>query len=167
MSALRIDPRVNVDRVYQYGEYQQLLSRHRRQKHMSWLEKVARAIGLKGRRRVVRLLPYKLAFGAGLGTMLLSLGAYAGLSADTARLQYERQDISANLASLGQAKVEAVESNTGAEMKVLQNAGAKQADVAYPARTEYVVVTNIPQAAGKRLVEDLYPLSKRLITVQP
>lgn len=165
--AARLDPRVNLDRVYQYGEYQQLLSRYRRQRRMGWLERLARALGLRGQARVVRLLHYKLALGGGVLTMLLALGAYAGLTADTVRLQYEQQDLSANLAGLQQARMEAVEANSGAEMKVLQKGAAAQAGVGYPAQTDYVVVTNIPPAAGKRLVEDLYPLSKRVITVQP
>lgn len=165
--AARLDPRVNLDRVYQYGEYQQLLSRYRRQRRMGPLERLLRSLGLRGQARAIRLLPYKLALGGGVLTMLLALAAYAGLTADTARLQYEQQELSANLAGLEQARQEAVEANSGAEMKVLQQSTAAQAGVAYPAATDYVVVTNIPPAAGKRLVEELYPLSKRMITVQP
>ena len=41
------------------------------------------------------------------------------------------------------------------------------AEVVYPASTKYLVLTNIPQASGKRLVEELYPLSRRIIRLEP
>ena len=54
----------------------------------------------------------------------------------------------------------------GRQTEVLTGEG-QQANVVYPKDTNFVVLTNIENVGGERLVEELYPLSKRIIQVEP
>ena len=61
---------------------------------------------------------------------------------------------------------EANEENAAGQSQVLTGED-KQANVVYPKDTNFVVLTNIENVGGERLVEELYPLSKRIIQVEP
>ena len=83
------------------------------------------------------------------------------------RVLIRQQEFNAALERLEQSKVEAVEDNTTAESSVLAGETVSPQEVVYPGATEYVVLTNIPDASGKKLVEELYPLSRQIIRVEP
>jgi hypothetical protein len=167
MSAV-LDPRSHsADRIFQYGEYQQLAARYRRRKNYAWYQDFFSLFGSRGRtRRAVRLLPFKLALGIGAMTLIASLCSFSLLSADSLRLAYAKQDMQNGLAGLDQAVSEATEQNAAGQTEVLTGEGT-QANVVYPKDTNFVVLTNIENVGGERLVEELYPLSKRIIQVEP
>ena len=167
MSAV-LDPRHNsADRIFQYGEYQQLAARYRRRKSYTWYQDFFSLFGGRGRaRRAVRLLPFKLALGVGTMTLIASLCSFSLLSADSLRLAYAKQDMQNGLAGLDQAVSEATEQNAAGQTEVLTGE-EQQANVVYPKDTNFVVLTNIENVGGERLVEELYPLSKRIIQVEP
>jgi hypothetical protein len=171
MSALRLDPRTNGDRLYQYKEYQVIAARFARRRPAPWWKRL-----LLGQRfdermerrapKAIRLLPYKIAMGSGLAVFMASIGMYAWLSAETAQISYERQELQKKVQGMEQARSAAVESNLADQSAVL-NGTTPNTGVVYPAQTDYVVLTNVPDANGKRLVEELYPLSKELVKVDP
>lgn len=167
MSAV-LDPRSNsADRIFQYGEYQQLAARYRRRKNYAWYQDFFSMLGGRRRtRRAVRLLPFKLALGVGALTLIVSVCSFSLLSADSLRLAYAKQDMQNGLAGLDQAVNEANEENAAGQTQVLTGQD-KQANVVYPKDTNFVVLTNIENVGGERLVEELYPLSKRIIQVEP
>ena len=168
MAVPRLDPRHNVDRVYQYHDYQVLSARFGRRKKSPWYALLPwLPQGIAAPRVAVRLLPFKIAMTTGLLVLGGSFAAMAYLETDTTRLRYQEQEYSAALDRLGQSKVEAVEDNLSAESDVLTGALVSPQEVVYPGMTDYVVLTNIPDASGKRLVEELYPLSKQMIRVEP
>jgi hypothetical protein len=167
MAVQRLDPRHNVDRVYQYHDYQVLSARFARRKRSSWSMLPWLPAGLSAPRVAIRLLPFKIALTSGVLVLSCSFAAMAYLEADTTRLRYEEQNYAAAIDRLEQSKVEAVESNLSAESNVLAGGIVSPQEVVYPGATEYVVLTNIPDATGKRLVEELYPLSKKMIRVEP
>lgn len=166
MSALRLDPRSNADRLYQYQEYQVIAARFARRRPAPWWKRMmGKSMDERRERRApkaIRLLSYKIGLGTGLMVILSSLGLYAWFSAENSRLAYEQQEIQRGLSGIEQARSEAVESNLAGQSEVL-NKLSPSAGVVYPDVTKYVVVTNIPTADGKKLVEDLYPLSKHVI----
>jgi len=167
MSAV-LDPRHNsADRIFQYGEYQQLAARYRRRKSYAWYQDFFSIFSSRRRtRRAVRLLPFKLALGVGALTLIASVCSFSLLSADSLRLAYAKQDMQNGLAGLDQAVNEATEDNAAGQTQVLTGQD-KQASVVYPKDTNFVVLTNIENVGGERLVEQLYPLSKRIIQVEP
>jgi hypothetical protein len=168
MSAV-LDPRqLGADRIYQYGEYQALAARYRRRKTQAWYQDFFSLLTGKRHRtsRAVRLLPFKLALGIGALTLIGSLCSFSLLSADSMRLAYAKQDMQNGLAGLDQAVSEATEQNAAGQTQVLTDKTGEN-KVVYPADTNFVVLTNIDNVGGERLVEELYPLSKRIIQVEP
>jgi len=167
MSAV-LDPRSNsADRIFQYGEYQQLAARYRRRKTQAWYQDFFSMFSPRRRtRRAVRLLPFKLALGVGAFTLIASLCSFSLLSADSLRLAYARQDMQNGLAGIDQAVNEATEENAAGQTQVLTGQDA-QDKVVYPKDTNFVVLTNIENVGGERLVGQLYPPSKRIIQVAP
>ena len=168
MAVPRLDPRVSKDRIYEYGEYKVLSAQFRRRSQTSFWERLTgrRATADKPR-RAVRLWNYGALFGLGIVVMLGSAAVATFLESDTLRLSYQQQDLKVSLAGMDQSLNEAVGQNLATESKVLAEKSAAPQDVVYPAQTKYVVLTNIPDVAGKNLVEDLYPLSRKLIRIQP
>jgi hypothetical protein len=168
MSVPRIDPRVNLDRIYQYGEYQVLSATFRRRKASTW----SRLLGLKAQARPgttprLRLMPFRLTMICGLLVLTAGLVAQAYFTADSVRLAYAKQELTAANAGLDQSINEAVSDNASAQNAVLRGKKVNASEVAYPAQTQYLVLTNIPDPSRARLVNQLYPLSKRIIRVQP
>ena len=168
MAVPRLDPRRNADRVYQYQDYQILQAQFGRRRKGPWYSFLPWVPnGHSAPHVAVRLLPYKIAFVTGIVVLCCSFAAMAYLEADTTRLIYQEQEFNAALERLEQSKVEAVEDNTSAESSVLAGENVSPQEVVYPGATEYVVLTNIPDASGKKLVEELYPLSRQIIRVEP
>jgi len=168
MSAV-LDPRsYSADRIYQYGEYQALAARYRRRKTQSWYQDFFSLFTGKKRRTrsAVRLMPFKLLLGAGSLLLIGSVCSFSMLSADSLRLAYAKQDMQNGLAGLDQAVSEATEQNASGQTQVLTGETG-QNKVVYPESTNFVVLTNIENVGGERLVEQLYPLSKRIIQVEP
>lgn len=167
MSALRLDPRSNADRLYQYNEYQVIAARFARRRPAPWYRRLlGKSFDEHRERRAprpIRLLSYKIGLGSGLLVIMASMSMYAWLNAENSRLAYEQQEAQRSLASLEQAHSEASESNLAAQSEVLSGVNP-DSGVVYPEVTDYVVVTNIPAASGKTLVEELFPLSRRVIS---
>ena len=169
MAVPRLDPRVNTDRVYQYGEYQVLSAQFRRPKRFGWLQYIP-IIGelvTSPPKVAVRLLPFKLGLLLGMATLAVALGSLAFFSADAARLEYQQQEYRTSLAGIEQSLTDAMSENTQKQSEVFAGNGLAPHDVAYPALTNYLVLTNVPEADGRSLVEELYPLSSKLIRIEP
>jgi hypothetical protein len=168
MAVPRLDPRVNKDRIYEYGDYKVLSAQFRRRSQQTLWQRLTGRTGDTGKpRRVVRLWNYSALLGLGLVVMLVGAGLAAFLESDTLRLSYAKQDLNVSLAGMDQSLSEAVGQNLASESRVLAEKSAMPQDVVYPAQTKYVVLTNIPDVAGRNLVENLYPLSRKLIRIQP
>jgi hypothetical protein len=171
LSALRLDPRTNGDRLYQYNEYQVIAARFARRRPAAWWRRFLLGQKFDERRdgrmpKAIRLLPYKIALSSAVLVLASSLGLYAWLSAETAQLSYDTQELRREMQGLEQARSSAIEDNL-AEQSAVMNGATPGTGVVYPAKTDYVVVTNVPEANGKRLVEELYPLSKELVRLDP
>lgn len=169
MAVPRLDPRVNSDRVYQYGDYQVLSAQFRRRKHYGWLQyiPIVGELVTSPPKVAIRLLPYKLGMLMGVTALALGLGALAFFSADTARLEYKQQEYASSLAGIEQSLTDAMNENTQKQSEVFAGNGLAPHDVDYPALTNYLVLTNVPDADGRALVEELYPLSSKLIRIEP
>ena len=161
MALPRLDPRVNTDRIYHYEDYRVLSTSFPQKKKLKWYERV---IGRKTR-PTVRLLEYKIGLTLGVMVIVGAVAMGAFLDADTARLSYEKQEYQAKLLGLDQSTLEAKGAQLNQEQQVLSGTGIASADVVYPASARYLVLTNIPEAGGRRLVEELYPLSASIIEV--
>ena len=160
MAVPRLDPRVSSDRLYDYESYQRLRERFpsRRRKHLanSWWQYIP----------PIRV-QYKIGMVLGTVVLLSSLAMMAFFSADTARLEYSKQELASSLGRLEQSKAEAAGEQTEQESQLYGGGVISPAEIVYPSRTRYMVLTNIPEADGKRLVDDLYPLSKEIIRLEP
>ncbi len=168
MSVPRLDPRSNVDRIYQYGEYQMLSATFKRRKPRGIFRFVPAPLATRLRQRsAVRMLPFKLTLVCGMLASLLGLGALAYFSADNVRLAYAKDELETSISGLNQSMAEAVSTNTQQQNAVLKGSKVLPTEVMYPAQTKYLVLTNIPNASGRTMVEQLYPLSRRIIRVQP
>lgn len=165
MAVPQLDPRINTDRIYQYADYAALSGTFRRRKSRAWYQYIPPFNSIS--QRAIRLLPYKIALVMGFVVLGLSVGAMAFFSADTAKLKYQEQDLRASLAGLNQSASEAVGANMERESAVLAGGKPSSAEVVYPAQVKFVTLTNIPDPSGKQLVEQLYPLSRKIIKVAP
>ena len=168
MAVPKLDPRYNHDRIYQYAEYKVLAATFGRKQPRAWYEFVNPFSRGKSKPRLaIRLLPYKLALSVGVLLLVGSMAVMAALQADTTSLEYAGQELSANLATLDQSIQEAVGAIIEAEGEVFSGGVVPPSEIVYPAVTKYLVLTNIPSASGKTLIRELYPLSKRLISLEP
>jgi len=166
MSVPRLDPRMNQDRVYQYGEYVVLSAQFKHRRHLSLIDRLARRRILRRRLAApIRLLGFKVGIISGLFVLLASVSALGFYSADTARLAYAKQESSAALAGLDQAMTEAVQDNMQREAAVLAGGKVSAAEAVRPARVKFVTLTNIPDPTGVDLIEQLYPLSREVIEI--
>ena len=161
MALPRLDPRVNTDRIYHYEDYRVLSTSFPQRKKLKWYE---RLLGRKTR-CTVRLLEYKIGLALGMLVIMGAVTAGAFLDADTARLSYAKQDYQAKLLGLDQATTEARGAQLSQEQAVLSGQEVSSAEVVYPVSARYLILTNIPEAGGRRLVEELYPLSASIIEV--
>jgi hypothetical protein len=153
------DPRVYSDRLYDYESYLKIRMEYptrRRRRVNSWF-KLLPPIRLQ----------YKMGLTLGVVVLVASLAAMAFLSADTARLAYAKQELNNSLGALTQSQEEAAGEGVEIENALYSGAVDTTAKVIYPGSTRYLVLTNIPQASGKRIVEELYPLSRRIIRLEP
>jgi hypothetical protein len=164
MAVPRIDPRVTKDRIYEYGEYKVLQAQFGRRAAPRSRGGIWIGTDTAPRRR--RALSFGLLVGLGLAVMAACAVFAAWLEADSLRLSYKQQDLKMAIAAADQTLAEAVSANLATENKVLADSGAARG-VAYPAQTKYVVLTNIPAVSGGKLVDDLYPLSRKLIRIDP
>jgi len=109
---------------------------------------------------------YRLGLALAVVVVIASMFLAAYVHADTARLQLSEQEYGERLGALQQS----VDEDWGARVEAenaLYSGGVAAAGVIYPTTTRYLVLTNIPQASGKRLVEELYPLSRNIIRLDP
>jgi hypothetical protein len=169
MAVPRLDPRANADRIYQYEDYAVLSAQFRKRKTNAWYKfiPILGKIGEGKPRQAIRLLPFKLGLATGLLVAVAAVAALAFIGADTARLEYEQQDYNTSLAGLEQTLTEALSDNTSRQSEIFAGNGTLPSEVAYPVHTKYLVLTNVPEADGKTLVEQLYPLSSKVITIDP
>ena len=163
----RFDPRSNMDRIYQYSEYRNLSQVFRQRREKTWWGSTAPAGRHKRIRKAIRLWSYKMALAGGVMLLSVGIATFALSESDKARLGYIQNDIRSGIAGLEQSISEAQGQNAAWESQVYAGDLNSKSDVVYPAAAPYVIQTNIPQAAGRTLVEQLYPLSRRIITVEP
>lgn len=153
------DPRMNPDRLYDYESYLRIRQDYptRRRNRVRGLAKLLPPIRLQ----------YRMGITAGLVVLVASLAAMAFMSADSARLAYAKQELNDSLGALTQSQSEAQGERVEIENSLFSGTTESSAKVIYPGSTRYLVLTNIPQASGKRIVEELYPLSRRIIRLEP
>ena len=164
MAVPKLDPRFTTDRVYGYGEYR-ILSAAFGERRRSGLQAVQSKL-LKG--RAVRLLGFKLAMALGIIAAVTSLAAMAAFDSDTMKLSYEDQQLQQGLGvKIEQQMEEAQQGLIQSENELLAGDNKPAALVNYEPATEYIVLTNISEASGKTLVEELYPLSRKVLRVEP
>lgn len=160
MAMPRLDPRVSSDRLYDYEAYQRLRdkmpARRKRSAVRNWYQYIP-----------PMRVQYRAGLLLGVVVLLSSLALMAFYSADSARLEYSKQELEANLGKLAQSHSEATGEQTEHESALYTGDVISPAEVVYPSRTRYLVLTNIPEATGKRLVTDLYPLSRQIIRLDP
>ena len=166
MSVPRLDPRVNTDRVYQYHEYLALSQAFKKRKQHAWF-RFSPTLARKQVSGPLRFVQFRMALFVGLLFMFGAVAAMAYLTADTVQLAYAKQGHETAITGLSQSTAEALAQQSAIKSKVLAEGGTSAKDVAIPLKPDCVVLTNIPQASGRTLVEQLYPLSRRLIRVQP
>jgi hypothetical protein len=164
MAVPKLDPRFTTDRVYGYGEYKVLKAAfgdRRRRGFRAMQQQV-----LKG--RAVRMVGFKLATALGIILAVTSLAAMAALDSDTMKLSYEDQQLQQGMGVKIEQQMEDAQQNLiSSENELLAGENKPAALVNYEPATEYIVLTNISEAAGKTLVEDLYPLSRKVLRVEP
>jgi hypothetical protein len=164
MAVPRLDPRVNADRIYTYNDYVVLSGQFRRRRSRTWLDLVP---FLGGRAHAVRLVRYRVALVLGGLVLTAALSSWAFLAADNARLAYAAQERQASMAGVDQSIAEAISNNKASEAELFAKNKAHSAEVVYPLQMKFITLTNIPEAEGKTLVEQLYPLSSEVIKVAP
>ena len=114
MSVPRLDPRSNVDRIYQYGEYQTLSATFKRRKPRGIFRFVPAPLATRLRQRsAVRMLPFKLTLVCGMLASLLGLGAMAYFSADNVRLAYAKDELETSISGLNQSMAEEADTDVG------------------------------------------------------
>lgn len=164
MAVPKMDPRFTQDRVYGYGEYRILsaaFGERRPRGFKAWQRRINKG-------RAVRLFGFKLAVAVGITAAVIGLAAMAALDSETMQLSYEDQQLSQGLGvKIEQQMEEAQQNLIVSENSLLAGEEKPAALVNYEPATEYIVLTNISEASGKMLVEDLYPLSREVITIQP
>jgi hypothetical protein len=166
MAVPRLDPRVSKDRIYEYADYKMLSTQFRKRAADRAQQRWSLPHpSLQARRRPMRLT-YGVLIGFAAAVILACIAFAVYLESDSLRLAYKEQDLKVTLASLDQAVAEAHSQNLGRESRVLAE-GAVPQGVVYPARTKYIVLTNIPAVQSGSLVADIYPLSRKLIKIQP
>ena len=164
MAVPKMDPRLTTDRVYGYGEYRVLKAAfgERRRRGLRAMQSNL----LKG--RAVRLLGFKLVLALGIVAAVTSLAAMAAFDSDTMKLSYEDQQLQQGLGvRIEQQMEEAQQGLIESENELLAGDNKPAALINYEPATEYIVLTNISQASGKTLVEDLYPLSREVLRIEP
>lgn len=167
MGVPKLDDRMNVDRIYPYGEYRRLQEKYgvRRAPRGALRPLVNFPRVRRHPRNAMRLLPFKLITSIALTVMVGGIIALSFFRADMVRLAYAGQDLGAT--RLEQSIYEAEGSVKAAETDVVSGVSPAAAAVVYPQRVTCIVRTNIPEVNGKTLVEQLYPLSSEIITVEP
>lgn len=151
------DEKFAADRMYDYQEYAELRS----------------SFGLKPQKKSLwRYIPpmraqYRIMLGFGMLLLTAGMAIMAFMSADSARLEYARQEFRANIAGLEQSITESEGKLVEAQKALYSGETVSPAEVIYPQETKYLVLSNVADTKGKRLVKDLYPLSKRLIELEP
>lgn len=167
MGLPQMDERLGQDRIYHYGEYRKLQEKYGPvgsprggKRGLVMFPRVR-----KHPKNAIRLLPYKLVTTLALTIAVSGIIALSFFRADMVRLAYAEQDLGA--ARLGQTIYEAEGSVMSAEAEVVSGVTPAASAVVYPERVNCVVRTNIPKSSGKTLVEELYPLSSEIITVEP
>ncbi|MCB1186259.1 hypothetical protein KDL29_03750 [bacterium] len=164
MAVPKLDPRFTTDRVYGYGEYKILsaaFGERRPNGLKAWQRRLAKG-------KAVRLFGFKLAIILGIVAAVIGLAAMAAFDSETMQLSYEDQQLSQTLGTrIEQQMEEAQQGLIQSENELLAGDNKPAALVNYEPATEYIVLTNISQASGKMLVEELYPLSKEMIKIEP
>ncbi|MCB1218400.1 hypothetical protein KDL44_13500 [bacterium] len=164
MAVPKLDPRFTTDRVYGYGEYRILSAAFGERRHngfRAWQRRLAKG-------RAVRLMGFKLLVATGVLAAVIGLAAMAAFDSDTMKLSYEDQQLSQGLGTkIEQQMEEARQDLIQSENELLAGDNKPAALVNYEPATEYIVLTNISQASGKMLVEELYPLSREMIKIAP
>ncbi len=164
MAVPKLDPRFTQDRVFGYGEYRVLsaaFGERRPSGLKAWQRRLSKA-------RAVRLLGFKLAVAVGVIAAVIGLAAMAALDSETMKLSYEEQQLSQGLGVKIEQQMEEVQQGLiQSENELLAGDNKPTALVNYEPATEYIVLTNISEASGKMLVEELYPLSRDMIRIDP
>lgn len=173
MAVPKLDPRVSKDRIYEYGEYKVLSAQfgRRRDLHGKALVHGGGWIGTDTQARLKqrRGVSFGLLMVIGVLLLLASFAYAVWLQSDTLRLGYAREKLKSAIASKDQELAEVLSAKLASESRVLAAANAANAPggMARPTQMKHVVLTNIPAVSGNGLVEELYPLSRGRLRVDP
>jgi hypothetical protein len=169
MAVPRIDPRVTKDRIYEYGEYKVLSAQFGRKVGSSRRARGETWIGTdtQSRLRARRGLSFALLVGICVVLLVASFIYAVWLQTDILRLSYAREDLNSAIAGMDQTLAEALSATLASQVLATSSGKTGAAAVAFPEQTKYVVLTNIPAMSGGKLVEDLYPLSRGLLRIEP
>jgi len=155
------------DRIYDYDEFNSLRARY------GGAPKLRPSIfGFRPRRRLVPFtlrVRYETALAAGIVLLLASVVSYGLLATSVVNKDYRLLETNRNLHNLSLALgTEALENKNARDQLVYNGKVAKSLGLVPPLHAKYVVRTNIrPGCAGAKTVDELYPLSDRIIQIQP
>lgn len=154
------------DRIYDYDEFQEIQSRYggRAPRASRLLNFVARR-----RPRFEFVVSYPNLLRLGIALLVLTVAAYGLLSTGVFKKRYALMETRRTLANLEVTMGHQVQTN-GQQRQQLTHKQQMAAALGLTAVTSptYIVRTNILQREpAPRTVEELYPLSDRLLTIEP
>ncbi len=157
---------LKADRIYTYEEFNELRQKVGGQKPRRGV------ISFKRRRQLVPFavrITYRSAMVTGVVLLFLALGAYGILTTSVVNKSYKLTNVEKSLNNLSLALASEEMANKEAEGKLVYSSERASSLGLVPAtKAQYIVRTNIPaKRRDARTVDELYPLSKTLIHIEP
>lgn len=157
---------LKADRIYSYEEFHELRQKVGGSKSRKGL------ISFKRRRQLVPFalrITYRSAMVTGAALLFLALGAYGILTTSVVNQSYKLVNVEKSLNNLSLALAGEEMANNEARGKLVYSPENASALGLVPAtKAQYIVRTNIPAKRGDaRTVDELYPLSKTIIQIEP
>ncbi len=157
---------LRTDRIYTYDEFAELRSR------FGGRAKGKPIITFRKRHRVVPFvlrISYQTAIATGIILLIGSALTYGILSTTLTNKSYNLSDTKRSIHNLGLALASEKSDIKQAQDKLIYDGtSAKTLGLALPTETKFIVRTNIkPVLMKARTVKDLYPLSDKVIEIDP
>jgi hypothetical protein len=154
------------DRIYDYDEFNELQSRYGGKPR---LQGIIPFLPKKRLGPLVLRMRYEVALAAGVLLLLGAVLTYGVLATAVVNTDYRLAQTDRGLHNLSLALDGQVLANRQTKDKLLYSEKeAKALGLVPPIHAMYIVRTNIrPTTAGARTVDELYPLSDRIIEVKP
>src|SRR4030042_5761956 len=158
---------VQGDRIYEYNEFNELRARYGGAPKLR-----APIFNFRRRRRLVPFtirIRYEAALVAGVVMLLGAALTYGVLANSVVNKDYRLLETNRSLHNLSLALGTETLVNKQAKDKLIYDENvAKSFGLVPPAHAKYIVRTNIhPSRASARTVDELYPLSDKIIEIQP